>query len=180
MTTNLIPADAPRLCERNTPHGPCTNNAEPGTRFCESHGGKLIAKKMRAAQYRLSDVQAQARIQDFANHTEIYSLREEIGMLRQFIENLTNNLNNDPSQQALSQAAISGYMATLVKMQAQSLKHEIECNKLYSEQQIVQLIQEMVRITATVLIEREVIDSEEAVDEITVRMANLLSPDKTE
>ena len=183
MTELIDPADGPGGCKRSTPQGPCTNMAEPNTDYCSSHGGVLIAKQNRATQYELDNARARHRVAHFANHTEIYSSREEIGMLRHFIETLQNNLNDDPQQLALSQAAISGFMNSLMKMQAQSLKHETECKKLYSEQQIVWLIKQMVNTTSEVLVANGVPESEVMVDQITRRMASLVwpeNPDPTE
>ncbi len=83
------PADPSRCQSGSGSHGQCLYKALPGSQYCARHGGnaaqqstqKKVIRKYQLAQW-------QDRKNEFADHDDIKSLREEIGILRMVMENM--------------------------------------------------------------------------------------------
>lgn len=81
--------DDPNRCQAVVANGQCPYLSLPNTKNCAMHGGvgqQNNNGRQAVSNYRLQ--QYQERVSDFANNSEIKSLREEIGIVRMTLESL--------------------------------------------------------------------------------------------
>jgi hypothetical protein len=102
--------DDPNRCQSNVQTGQCPYKALPDTKYCIRHGGQVGQKKNEIAAmngYRLA--KWQTRVDQFAEHDQVKSLRAEIGITRMLLEEVINKC--ETSDQLLM---FSGKIADLV------------------------------------------------------------------
>lgn len=87
--------DDPKRCKGVGAHGQCPYEAMPGFEYCARHGNNTEMRKQEMEEmrnYRLA--KWQARLNQFADHPKVKTLREEIGILRMLLEETMNRCND--------------------------------------------------------------------------------------
>lgn len=160
------PAD-PRRCKAPDRDGQCWHVAEPGCDYCRKHGGtdKQAAEDLR--QYRLTDARLRQRLSQKADHDEIKSLREEIGLTRILIEELMNSCKSDTERLA-NVATYNTLTLNLERLIKTSHQMEQSLNMLLSKPTLIVLGQDIIKILIEELV--GVPQYEERIDRITGRM----------
>lgn len=109
----------PNRCQGVGPNGQCWCVALPNTKFCNFHtGGDRTASLKR--NYRLK--QWQARVNEFADNSQVKNLREEIGVLRMLLEEMLAKCNSATDLMLHSQK--------IIQLVAQIEKLVVSCHKL--------------------------------------------------
>ena len=84
-----VEADDPTRCQANHAKGQCQYQAVENSKYCPMHGGNKAVEarnKQVVRQYNLA--QWQSRVNDFSDHDQVKSLRDEIGITRMLLENM--------------------------------------------------------------------------------------------
>jgi len=109
--------DDPDACERCIANeAKCIYLAIEGTKSCARHGGGIRAASLKtkaANQYRLGVWQS--RLNEFAHHDGIKSLRDEIGILRMVLEEQMKKCH-EPSELLMFSARIQGLTQDIQKL----------------------------------------------------------------
>lgn len=88
-----VAPDAPDRCQGVYTHGQCPYRALPKSQYCTMHAGRNSALQNEEKRiYRLT--KWQNRVGQIADHEQVKSLREEIGILRILMEEILNMCND--------------------------------------------------------------------------------------
>jgi hypothetical protein len=157
----------PDQCEGHFSGGQCRHRAEPGDKFCKGCGGKNQISLEARRQYLLKDTRHATRLAQFAEHEDIKSLREEIGLARVLLERRFNLIKDDSD---LLQACgpINGMLLTIERLVKTS--HQIETNLgvLLTRNTVLKLAQAMCEIVIDEI--QSVPGFEEIVDRLSQRL----------
>lgn len=87
--------DDPNRCQSTGQHGQCTYKAEEGKQYCPRHLActRTAERKNKVRQYNLT--KWQNRVEQFADHESVKSLRDEIGIVRMMLENVLNQCKDE-------------------------------------------------------------------------------------
>lgn len=145
MPDHFVEPGDPSQCEGSFSGGQCRHRAEPGDRFCKGCGGKnQLALKSRR-QYLLKDTRSATRLAELAEHEEIKSLREEIGLARVLLERRFNMIQSDADLLAAC-GPVNVMLLTIERLVKTS--HQIETNLgvLLTRNTVLRLAQAMCEI----------------------------------
>lgn len=148
--------------------GPCQNKKLPGVDYCaKCGGGKALKDKEKKSlrAYRLAKYQA--RMEDFANHSQVKGLREEIGILRILMEEKLNSLNT-PLELLAHTHTISDLAIKIEKLVTSCHKLEKSMDTFLDSNQVVQLGLEIVKIITTH------VDDPKAIENISNDLAKVM------
>ena len=175
MSDELIRLDDPQRCKKVTPTGQCEHRSLDGSDFCQIHGGALAARASERRQYLLNEVRHRERLQQFSEHGAVFSLKEEIGLVRLLIETRLNTLNDDEALVAAI-PQLDKLMLTTSKLVADAAKLELQLGHVLTKDVVYTLAKMFVDIVAE---EVSVFDGhEEVVDRITSRIAEAVAESK--
>lgn len=149
MANEIIPADDPNRCQALAGNKQCRNEAVEGCTVCESHGGRVRLRSLTKRQYDIDDSHIAKQYQRFADHEAIYSLRDEIALVRTLISNSLKNIADDP----LTIPAILSMTTTLEKLVKTSATTEYRLGQLLSKDAVTRILQQVI-----VVINNELID----------------------
>jgi hypothetical protein len=175
MSDELIRLDDPQRCKKVTPSGQCEHRSLDGSDFCQIHGGALAARASERRQYLLDSVRHRERLQQFSEHSAVFSLKEEIGMSRLLIETRFNTLNDDEALVAAI-PQLDKLMLTLSTLVDKAAKLEIQLGNVLTKDVVYALAQMFVTIVAEEV--NQFPDHEEVVDRITSRIAEAVAQSK--
>lgn len=139
----------PERCQHVIPsQGQCSLRAVPGCTNCAAHGGvsqnkKLVAGELR--NYRLNKFRAE--IAGKANNDHIKNLSEEIGILRQILEE-TINACADEYDLISKSTAISDMVVKIEKLVSSCARIDGALKKVLDEGAAMQFANEAVEIVA--------------------------------
>jgi hypothetical protein len=173
MTHELIPPDSRDRCQRLGPSGQCTNPVIPGTDFCEQHTSKLAKRRLETRKYAIENTRLRASVGDFAGSEAIYSMREEIAILRSFIEQLIRSLDLNDSEHSRAQCAATAPMViklveTLERVVKTSGVMEVKFGHMLSKQAVIDLANMVVGVMAEEI--SHLPNYQEIVDRVTQRV----------
>lgn len=161
----------PCRCKGAAPDGQCRNKAEDGSEYCAAHSGNnrkaLIAQKN---LYNLT--RHRARVAELGDHEEAKTLRAEIGMCRQMIEEVWNRIDATEGALITGCAQLNQLFMTLEKLMKTSEAIEKNQGLTLSKTTIIVFGQEMIGILNQEL--KGVPGFEERVDRITNRMLDTI------
>lgn len=145
MPEHYVDLDDPNRCEGSFSGGQCRHQAEPGDRFCKGCGGKNRLSLEARRQYLLKDTRQAARLAEFAEHDDIKSLREEIGLARVLLERRFNMIQSDADLLAAC-GPVNAMLLTIERLVKTS--HQIETNLgvLLTRNTVLKLAQAMCEI----------------------------------
>ena len=145
--------DDPNRCMSNDAKGRCLNLSVDGSEYCPCHGGR---DKM--PQKRIYDLKAskyQAAIERHGEHSEVKSLRTEIGILRMLMETRLNMIEDDTDMMLQSQS-ISNLVVQLEKLVSSCNKIDLQLANIFSEEQGIQWVAEIADIIAEYVKDSEI------------------------
>lgn len=171
--TDLVPADDPNRCTGITHSGQCTSGSLPGTTKCAAHGGAVASKKHQQRQYLIEEARIADRVSNLSSHESIYSLREEIALLRMCVERLISQPNVDLMLQA---PALVSLFSTLEKLVKTSAQVECKLGNMLSKDTVMQIGSAMIEVINEEL--KDLDDYEERVDRITELIVEKISKSK--
>ena len=141
--------DSPTRCQHVIPtKGQCLNEAEPDVKFCAAHGGKAHQKSLRDKQTKQYMLRKwNARKDEFSDHSDLKSLKEEIGILRMFIENKLNLCHTELDLMAHA-GPVSDLIMKVEKLVSSSIRMEEKLGRMLDQTQAMTLIDEIIEIIA--------------------------------
>jgi hypothetical protein len=165
----------PRRCKAPTPMGQCENVAVDGSEYCEAHARPRTGPSPTKRIYMLNKLEARTRLAELADHEDVKSLREEIGLLRMVVEEQWNKINNDTDFQ-LRWPSVQSAIRDVHKLVKDCHVIEQNLGVLLSRQSILRLGQQICQIIVNRL--EGIPNYEQIVDQIvkdivtTLRSAN--------
>lgn len=89
------PPDHPNRCQGSYTQGQCPNFAMENSKYCKMHGGQIQQNVEANRQKRIYNLSKWAgRVGEIADHDQIKSLREEIGISRVLLEEVVNQCHD--------------------------------------------------------------------------------------
>ena len=142
----------PRRCQANDRRGQCHLARLPESEYCVLHGGNRAteqAEKKRIRQYRLA--KWQERVNDFAESSELKSLREEIGILRMTLEHVLNTRCKTVDDLLIYSPQVGDMVMKINTVVTSCHKLEANMGQHLDKQQIINFASELVGVVANVL-----------------------------
>lgn len=156
-------------CQASLSSGECPNKPLDGSDYCAMHGGNrslaaTAAKNLR--MYRLT--QYQSTLNDFADHSNLKSLREEIAILRILLQERLNVLQS-PVEIIAHTHTISDLCTKIEKLVTSCHKLEKSMGEYLGKSELLQLGAEMVGIINKYVDNPEIVEriSGELIERIT-------------
>lgn len=160
------PAD-PSRCKQSVGDMQCLEAAAPGSDFCRLHRGIDRTNEQSTRLYHLAQIQDKARLLELADHEEIRSLREEIGLARMLVERRWNTIRND-NDLIMACGSLNTLLLTIERLVKSAHTIEQNLGVLLSKSAVMALGQNICRI---IVEELDGIENYEAiVDSITHRI----------
>lgn len=160
-----VAEDDPRRCQGTIPTvGQCPNKAMDGSDYCPAHGGNRAVetiKKNELKNYRLAKFKT--RVTELGNSDHIFSLKEEIGILRMILEEKINACA-DVHDLILISGPLSDLVMKVDKITTSCERLESKLGNLLDRTKVMQFAQSIVQIISK-HIEDDVI-LEQVADEI--------------
>jgi hypothetical protein len=113
----------PKRCQANTAHAQCPYKATEHTKYCPMHGGNIGEEKRRKQMLAAYNVTKwNNRIEEFAAHDQVKSLRAEIGIVRMTMEAILS--------QCQSQVEVALYSSKILDTASKIERIVMSCNRL--------------------------------------------------
>ena len=139
-------ADDPHRCQAVAGAGQCPYRAVECGKFCLMHGG---GKQVRENQKKIMDMYNLAiwhgRVKELADHTEVKTLRAEIGILRMLLENVLTQCKTGTELLFFS-AKISDLVGRIEKVVTSCNRIEASSGMLLDKSAALHLAAQMVDI----------------------------------
>lgn len=154
-----VEEDSPIRCQATIPsRGQCINAQMEGSQYCPAHGGNRGHAKMLQAQKDMYDLgRYQGRVNDFKNHGEVKSLRNEIGILRTVLENRMKQCTDDHTLMLHSQS-ISNMVTAIEKLVVSCQRIDTQLGTMLDEARAMQWISEIIDILSRYVEDSVVLD----------------------
>lgn len=166
--------DDPRRCQAVGAAGQCHLAAIEGQKCCPAHGGvahKAKSDVKQANMYRIAKYQK--RLEEFAEHDKIKSLRDEIGLLRILIEERWNQCKV-PLDVMLHSTVLADMLMKVEKLVTSCNRLEGQLGTMLDKTQAMQLGQEIVEIVGRHIENEDTLSA--IADEIGESIARLGKP----
>lgn len=159
MWHRITDLDDPRdRCEANSSLGACPYKKVPGSKYCPRHGGNKAIQAQQAEtlkNYRLT--RWKQRVGEFADNSNIKSLREEVGILRMILEEMLNQCK-DSMDLLLYSNKMSDLVMKIEKLVVSCDKLENRMGLLLSKGSVLFLAQQYVEIITDEVPDPDVIE----------------------
>ena len=130
-------------CEHTTSTYQCPHEALEGDKFCEKHSRDPQAQPKR--QYLLNKAKYQQRYCDFADSTDLRTLRDEIAILRMVMQERLNMISND-SEMLASCGQIASLAITIERLVKSCHSLESRLGTLLAKPTLLGIANELVQI----------------------------------
>lgn len=131
--------------------GQCRMRRLEGSRFCHSHGGEqTVARARKAATSAYNLTKYHHEVNQFANHEMIFSLRDEIGLVRVMIQELFNSCNG-PADLVIHSSRLSQLIGQANKLVLDAQRSESQLGELLDRAAIQALADKIVSIISDVV-----------------------------
>lgn len=168
------PAD-PRRCQAVHKNGQCLYVAMEHSNFCPMHGGNKAGEALRKNIKRQYDLAKwQNRMEEFADHDQVKSLREEIGLLRVMLETIVQQCK-DANQLILWSSKIADLVMKVEKLVVSCNRLEANMGLLLDKSAALHLAGQMVEIIGKHITDPDAIDG--ISNEIALAILNLNGAD---
>lgn len=161
--------DDPRRCQARVQQGQCPFLSVEGTSSCPMHGGVGAdgAHEEKSKRiYRLTKYRA--RVGELADHDQIKSLREEIGVLRMMLEEIINRCKDD-SDLLIYSSKISDLVMKVEKLVSSCHRLELSTGALLDKAAVLQLASAVVEIISRHVDDQDLVS--DIADEILVAVS---------
>lgn len=148
----------PNRCQGSTTRGPCPYKATVDNRFCPMHSAgptAHLARKEAQRNFRLNTWQA--RVNEFADSTEVKSLREEVGIMRLLLEN-TMNRYKTPDDLYAGTGKIADIIGRLEKLVGTCHRLELANEMLLDRHTVLKIASTIVEIVGEYISDEKVLD----------------------
>jgi uncharacterized Zn finger protein (UPF0148 family) len=145
-------------CDGTVATGQCPYNKINGTNFCPMHGYNSregVVSEEISRNYRLR--RWQKRVNEFADHDQVKSLREEIGILRMTLEEVLLKCEDATDLLMMSQR-ISDTIMKIEKLVVSCDKLENRMGLLLPKRAVIQLAAEYVQIISDYIEDTDIIE----------------------
>lgn len=162
----IVPMDGesdPERCQGIIAHGQCDHKAIPGKQFCAVHISSTLRHEERKSQRNYRIAKYQARLEEFADNSQVKSLREEIGLLRMLMEEQMNSCQSQ-TDLLIASSKISDLVLKIEKVVTSCHRLEKSTGALLDKSAAIQLTSTFVQIIA------EEVNDTEVVERISNRM----------
>jgi len=173
--------DDPNRCQGTTKLGQCPNKAvllpsgKYGT-YCLCHGGNKQVENEEKQNKRLYHLgKFQAQLEQQADHVNIKSLREEIGILRMVMQERFQMIK-DSTDLMLHSGPITDLVMKIEKLVASCHKLEGSMGQLLDKQAILHFASQVVGIVGEVLQNEE--DKIQAIGDRIIKLVGTMSPEE--
>lgn len=158
--TQKVPTGHPEQCEGIKPSGNrCQNKKLEDCDYCSACGGAVQAKnKEKNRIYSINLAKYRDRVNHLSDHSEIKSLREEIGILRMVLEERLNSIKS-PVELVSHMHTISDTILKIEKLVTSCHKLEKSMGQHLDKTAIMQFGQEIVQIITTHVDDTKAIDN---------------------
>lgn len=160
-------------CEHTTDAGQCNNDTLDGSKFCAKHcrNPQMVAKR----QYMLNKSKYRERYSDFADSSDLRTLRDEIAILRMVMEERLNMVTNDAEMLA-SCGQIASLAVTIERLVKSCNNLETRLGTLLSKPTLLAVASDMVQILLHELV--DVPGYEDLVNRISERILKVITEAK--
>lgn len=151
--------DDPQRCQTVGMHGQCPYKATEHSKYCPRHSGAAGESNHEANQvksYRLA--QWQARVNEFSEHSQVKSLREEIGIARMLLESIILQCQ-DPQTLLLFSNKISDLVTRIEKLVTSCHRLEVSTSMLLDKSAALHLASTIVEIVTRYVTDAEAIEA---------------------
>lgn len=168
-------------CQRILPSGQCDKEALPDSDRCEQHTGKQAKSKSNLKSYQINDVRVAARLTDFLESDRLYSLAEEIAIIKMTLERFAASLTMESTPDSLLEMTVRAPMIiklveTLQKLVVSGVQTELKVGSMMTKDTVQRFATRMVQIMADELAHIE--GYQLIVDAVTTRFAEELRQTK--
>lgn len=129
-------------CTRSGPNGSCPLDATSGSLFCEKHSNPSVLRR----NYILEDTKLQAKL-DRDQGNVIYSLRDEVVLLRAMVEDRLNFAKNDV-ERLVAYQQVATWIATIDKLVNSLNKLEKETSQTLTKATLMEVARQLVQVIA--------------------------------
>ena len=119
--------------------------ALPGDKYCATHGGRDKLTPALSQRYDLTDAKMAARITMLNTPEDIYTLRDEIAMVRAMLERHLNRIQTD-DELIRATPILNQLMLTLERLVKTSSDIEQRLGELMSREEAMTLARELVKL----------------------------------
>ncbi len=161
--------DSPDRCQGTSKLGQCTFKAIKGSKFCNMHGGAIVANREEAAAMRnLQLTQFRTRMVQLGNSPQLMSLRDEIGILRLTLETVINSCTG-PADLIINVPQISVLVGNIERTVKSCHTIEEKTGHLLSRDQLTQFAAKVVDIILRYITDDDIRREVAAEVEVAVR-----------
>ena len=129
----------------------CDRVTEPDSEFCSSHGGK--------SNYTFNSDRIRNAVSRKQHSDTLFSLREEVGLMRHVIESTINNNSDDESALAAISGLVTSQVETLSRILTSCQKLEIVSSTVMSIEEVNVLCSDIASIISDHVDDVEVVKS---------------------
>lgn len=173
-----VEEDSPLRCQAVTAKNQCRYERVQGSEYCPMHGGNKGTEVLAAKSLRMLRLSKwQGRLEEFADHDKVKSLREEIGILRIMLEETVNKCG-DQVDLIFNSGKIADLIMKIEKLVTSCHKLESNLGLMLDKQAAMQLSGEIVDIIGRHVSDEVAIGR--IADEIGVTLARIGSTQKQE
>ena len=163
------PAD-PKRCQARVKQGQCPFLSVEGLIHCPMHGGAGVTEQHleedKKRIYRLTKYRA--RVGELADHEQVKSLREEIGVLRMMLEEILNRCKDD-NDLLIYSSKISDLVMKVEKLVSSCHRLELSTGALLDKAAVLQLAGSVVEIISRHVDDQDLVS--DIADEILVAVS---------
>lgn len=150
--------DDPERCQASCAMGPCHFKRLPEFLYCPMHAGLAVSRKAKEdlRNYRLNRIQT--RVNEFADNSQLKSLREEIGLQRLLLENLMNKFVKDDDDLMMYSDKISNLISKIESLVVSCHKLEKSTGELLEKRAVINISVQLVEILSTEIKDAAIIE----------------------
>lgn len=147
MSENIRPGTEEERCQALTAKGQCRSLPAPGSAFCPMHCGFAIHQRQQAKaatrNYALTTLKA--RVDKATDSSALFSLREEVAILRIMLETKLNAIK-DESDLWMQSQQISDLVIKIDKLVTSCAKQEVSMGQMLDRSTLANIAQQLVAI----------------------------------
>jgi len=138
--------DSVDRCQGVAKFAQCMHRVVTGSKFCPMHGGAGIAAAAKVAEARMYTLAKwQARLGQFADHSQLKSLNQEIALARMTLEAIFNKCDDEHAV-IMASGRIGDMLTRIEKLVVSAQRIEKATGQLLGKGSILQIAGEIVNI----------------------------------
>lgn len=130
-------------CLKSSGNGSCPLDAVEGSLFCQKHSNEISLQR----NYLLEDAKLAGSMERQQGSNMLYSLREEVMLLRAMVQDRLNMAKSD-AERMMAYQQIGSWIGTIEKLVVSLNKLEKETSEVLTRATLIQVGQQLVSIIA--------------------------------